>query len=372
MSDSTEYHHALSATTTTHSSSAFSDSTNTTNVAPSPSNRFNAAIISKERANERPNGRANSILRMDQNLTPSRSHLSTSPSKLSSHRHLTSPAVPHGSPLHSAPNSPSSIRTLSSAIFSSRDPALPPPSSPTKLDFSGSSVGAVRELWKETGKEGDGLLMRKMGHRRTTTAPSLTGALGSNSMDNTALGLDQDDEMTEVAGVPGRVRLSRAVDSAAFSPSSVFSSARYGSPLELASPKARPASAYSLQTPKIMEQSRQNLVAYEYLCHLYEARAWLDANITSRDGSTPLWSDSVGGFEQSLRNGYALAHLARSLGGIDGGIFNVRICFPHLAFLTLTCRITHITPCSIRLDNIDTLTTLICSSVLSKTLDYQR
>lgn len=45
--------------------------------------------------------------------------------------------------------------------------------------------------------------------------------------------------------------------------------------------------------------------------------------------------ESIGEFEQSLRSGYAIAHLARRLGGeaCSGPIFNVCPFFPFLFFL---------------------------------------
>lgn len=82
------------------------------------------------------------------------------------------------------------------------------------------------------------------------------------------------------------------------------------------------------QKAKAIDRGRLDLVEYEYLCHLAEARDWLEDNITTRaDDSPPLWSDSIGDFERSLRNGYALAHLARSLGGpaCQGPIYAVRL-----------------------------------------------
>lgn len=105
---------------------------------------------------------------------------------------------------------------------------------------------------------------------------------------------------------------------------------------------------------KAIDRQRQGLVAYEYLCHLAEcvslplfllpprleltngwdrrARDWLETHITTLPSSTPLWdpTDTINDFEQSLRNGYALAHLARSLGGerCQGPIYNVRSFLP--------------------------------------------
>ena len=55
------------------------------------------------------------------------------------------------------------------------------------------------------------------------------------------------------------------------------------------------------------------------------AKAWLDSNIRIKEDMAPLWGDSIADFEQSLRNGYALAHLARSLGGKKGRIVLVSL-----------------------------------------------
>lgn len=57
----------------------------------------------------------------------------------------------------------------------------------------------------------------------------------------------------------------------------------------------------------------------------HRAKEWLESHITTIP--TP-FSPSIASngtilsFEQSLRDGYYLAHLARSLGGNRGGIFN--------------------------------------------------
>lgn len=102
------------------------------------------------------------------------------------------------------------------------------------------------------------------------------------------------------------------------------------------------------QAIKAIDRQRKDLVAYEYLCHLAEcvilcnerllprtdpvspgrsrARTWIETHITTRaDPTIPLWDESISDFENSLRNGYALAHLARSLGGpsCQGPIYNV-------------------------------------------------
>ena len=90
------------------------------------------------------------------------------------------------------------------------------------------------------------------------------------------------------------------------------------------------------QAVKALDRQRHNMVAYEYLCRLAEARDWLENNITTRrEDAPPLWGEEIGEFEQSLRNGYALAHLrslthlARSLGSekCQGPIYTVSSSF---------------------------------------------
>lgn len=59
---------------------------------------------------------------------------------------------------------------------------------------------------------------------------------------------------------------------------------------------------------------------------------WLESSITSRPASAgPLYDPETAtiSFDQSLKDGYALAHLARSLGSekCQGGIYNVSLFF---------------------------------------------
>ncbi|GAA5946128.1 hypothetical protein JCM3775_004155 [Rhodotorula graminis] len=208
-----------------------------------------------------------------------------------------------------------SARVLSSAIFSTRaDPAVP--GSPA-LDRSG--VGSVRRF--------------ERGHRRALTLPHLgenglplgpgaggAGEVGELGQKVGGLTIDED-----VPGLPGRARLSRPAESASpFAPSAVFNSSHGGlsraaAGLSRGPPVRSSTMAHLLpsQAVKAIDRQRHDLVAYEYLCHLAEARDWLETNIVTRSSaSAPLWrSNSINDFEQSLRNGYALAHLARSLGG---------------------------------------------------------
>lgn len=76
-------------------------------------------------------------------------------------------------------------------------------------------------------------------------------------------------------------------------------------------------------------------MAYEYLCHCRETQEWLDGCVGERVRGSELWiaaaeGEGEGGkgmkeWEQGLRNGYALAHLARALGSpaCGGPIYNV-------------------------------------------------
>ncbi|BGP43492.1 iqgap-related protein [Rhodotorula kratochvilovae] len=215
----------------------------------------------------------------------------------------------HGSPAlgSTSRNSPSlsgsaSARVLSSAIFSTRDGS--------GLDRSG--VGSVRRFEK--------------GHRRAMTLPQLGAdglplpGVGADDGVAKAVGALTIEE--DVPGLPGRARLSRPAETASpFAPSAVFNSshgglARAANGLSKGPPVRSATTLLPSQAVKAIDRQRHDLVAYEYLCHLAEARDWLEDNITTRaDDSPPLWSDSINDFEQSLRNGYALAHLARSLGG---------------------------------------------------------
>ncbi|GAA6050880.1 hypothetical protein JCM3770_005753 [Rhodotorula araucariae] len=218
---------------------------------------------------------------------------------------------PSYSPAHASPtlgsSSPSlsgstSARMLSSAIFATRDA--------NGLDRSG--VGSVRRFEK--------------GHRRAMTLPQL-GAdglplPGSGAEDGVAKAVGGLTIEEDVPGLPGRARLSRPAETASpFAPSAVFNSshgglARAANGLSKGPPVRSATTLLPSQAVKAIDRQRQDLTAYEYLCHLAEARDWLEGNITTRaDDSPPLWSDSITDFEQSLRNGYALAHLARSLGG---------------------------------------------------------
>ncbi|GAA5926398.1 Iqg1p [Sporobolomyces koalae] len=196
---------------------------------------------------------------------------------------------------------PQSARILSSAIFSSKDR----PSSPVIGNAENSPVldrgaGSMRR------PEG-------RGHRRAMTLPQL----GLNGLPVPGGEVGNED----VPGLPGRVRLSRPAESASpFAPSAVFQSSHGLSRVANGTARAPPptrsfTTLLPSQAVKALDRQRHNMVAYEYLCRLAEARDWLENNITTRrEDAPPLWGHEISEFEQSLRNGYALAHLARSLG----------------------------------------------------------
>jgi Ras GTPase-activating-like protein IQGAP2/3 len=146
-------------------------------------------------------------------------------------------------------------------------------------------------------------------------------------------------------GLPGRARLSRPAEApSSFAPSAVFSSSHGLSTLSSSSsphlPSPTPSgSLLPSLTVKAIDRQRQNLVAYEYLCHCRETQEWLDGCVGERVRASDLWIGAdveVGGeqegkgmkeWEQGLRNGYALAHLARALGSpaCGGPIYNVSL-----------------------------------------------
>ncbi|BGP03561.1 iqgap-related protein [Rhodotorula toruloides] len=258
-----------------------------------------------------------------------------SPTRFSASPTRTRPALPtipsdrpSYSPSSRAPASPSQAQThsdriLSSAIFATR-PTTPSlgPNSPL--------------LGRETSLRRAG-----MGHKRAMTLPQLglgrdglpvplsAGAGGAEGGLGGEGGLVVEED---VPGLPGRARLSRPADSLTPSlgpsPSSVFHSS-HGRPSTSSAAGPKRSTTMSLlpsMAAKAIDRQRQGLVAYEYLCHLAEARDWLETHITTLPSSTPLWdpTDTINDFEQSLRNGYALAHLARSLGGerCQGPIYN--------------------------------------------------
>ncbi|GAA5901502.1 Iqg1p [Sporobolomyces salmoneus] len=200
---------------------------------------------------------------------------------------------------------PQSARILSSAIFSSKD-------RPTSPVIGNADGYPVLDRGMGSMRRPDG-----RGHRRAMTLPQL----GLNGLPVPGGGGGAEVGSEDVPGLPGRVRLSRPAESASpFAPSAVFQSSHGLSRVANghATPPPPTRSATTLlpsQAVKALDRQRHNMVAYEYLCRLAEARDWLENNITTRrEDAPPLWGEEIGEFEQSLRNGYALAHLARSLG----------------------------------------------------------
>ncbi|GAA5820379.1 hypothetical protein JCM10212_002727 [Sporobolomyces blumeae] len=248
----------------------------------------------------------------------------SSPNRNASPTRYTRPVLPTIPSSSEAPPSPSrplsaaigsqSARILSSAIFSSKDR----PSSPALGGGEPGSPVFERSMGSMRRPEG-------RGHRRAMTLPQLglnglpvPNANGGEDPVKGFGGLTLDED---VPGLPGRVRLSRPAESSSpFAPSAVFQSSHGLSRVANGTSRAPPPrSATTLlpsQAAKALDRQRHNMVAYEYLCRLAEARNWLERNITTRrEDAPPLWGEEIGEFEQSLRNGYALAHLARSLGG---------------------------------------------------------
>jgi Ras GTPase-activating-like protein IQGAP2/3 len=92
----------------------------------------------------------------------------------------------------------------------------------------------------------------------------------------------------DVAGIPGRLRLSR--DKTPSTPVSPLPSARLGRGLWA-------------------DTQRQHLQAYEYLCHVGEAQQWIEGCLEEELGF------GVVEMEEGLRNGVVLAKLVRAFQG---------------------------------------------------------
>lgn len=99
----------------------------------------------------------------------------------------------------------------------------------------------------------------------------------------------------DVAGIPGRKRLSRDVLAPVETP--------YGSPMPL------PSSRLGIRGGLWADQQRHLLRAYEYLCHVGEAQQWIEGCLGEELGF------GVVEMEESLRNGVVLAKLARTFLG---------------------------------------------------------
>jgi Ras GTPase-activating-like protein IQGAP2/3 len=92
----------------------------------------------------------------------------------------------------------------------------------------------------------------------------------------------------DVAGIPGRLRLSR--DKTPSAPASPLPSARLGKGLWA-------------------DTQRHHLQAYEYLCHVGEAQQWIEGCLGEE------LEFGVVEMEESLRNGVVLAKLVRAFQG---------------------------------------------------------
>ncbi|GAA5972838.1 hypothetical protein JCM11641_003965 [Rhodosporidiobolus odoratus] len=294
---------------------------------------------------------ANSPFAFPVSASPSAAQrMSTSPTRMASPTRSARPPLPtipsdrpamspqpnYGSPsFTTSPNlgHAQRERVLSSAIFSSRDrpssPALPNSTEFASID---RGIGSIRSTVGRGGhKRAMTLPHNSLGANGLPTmmAPSASqpGGLDATAMQVAGLSIEED-----VPGLPGRARLSRPAESASpFAPSAVFNSshaldrAAAGSIARREPPKRSQTVMLPSQTVRAIDRQRKDLVAYEYLCHLAEARQWLEDNITTRsDPTVPLWGEEINDFEKDLRNGYALAHLARSLGSeaCQGPIYN--------------------------------------------------
>ena len=115
----------------------------------------------------------------------------------------------------------------------------------------------------------------------------------SYSMPQTPEGASQSAD--DVAGVPGRKRLSRDALTPVKTP--------LGSPMPL------PSSRLGARSGLWADQQRHLLRAYEYLCHVGEAQQWIEGCLGEELGF------GVVEMEESLRNGVVLAKLARAFMG---------------------------------------------------------
>ncbi|EJD01008.1 uncharacterized protein FOMMEDRAFT_21471 [Fomitiporia mediterranea MF3/22] len=99
----------------------------------------------------------------------------------------------------------------------------------------------------------------------------------------------------DVAGIPGRKRLSRDVLAPSQTP--------YGAPMPM------PSSRLGMRGGLWADQQRHLIRAYEYLCHVGEAQQWIEGCLGEELGF------GVVEMEESLRNGVVLARLARAFLG---------------------------------------------------------
>ncbi|GAA6039162.1 hypothetical protein JCM8097_000443 [Rhodosporidiobolus ruineniae] len=286
--------------------------------------------------------------------TPTR--ISTSPTRYGSPTRASRPplpTIPSDRPIPSSPQTGFS----SPSLAHSGSPALDTATRDRKLSSAIFSSAALPGLDRNTSIRSASGAGGRMSHRRANTMPlnglaGLGGALGANGLPAPPGGVEEVGRglnglaisEEEVPGLHGRVRLSRPADSlhgSTFAPSAVYHSSHGGlNRLADASsahttshgrelPKRSTTTMLPSQAVKAIDRQRKDLVAYEYLCHLAEARDWLLSNISTLPASQPataeaLFGETITDFEQSLRNGYALAHLARSLGGegCQGPIYN--------------------------------------------------
>jgi len=116
----------------------------------------------------------------------------------------------------------------------------------------------------------------------------------------------------DVAGIPGRLKLSRKTPAAA---------------------AATPLPSSRLTRGLWADTQRHLIQAYEYLCHVGEAQQWIEGCLDQELGF------GVVEMEEELRNGIVLAKLVRIFKGEAGArrIYEVRICFSPVSCSLSAC-----------------------------------
>ncbi|KAJ2709774.1 iqgap- protein, partial [Coemansia spiralis] len=167
----------------------------------------------------------------------------------------------------------------------------PHPKAPALADTSGSAMAAPRGRSRTVadsadGRPGSSLMQANYGPDLSV----LTGRPMSSLM------VDRPDSPS-VTGLRGRHRLQREGTHASDSAGSSAATTPGGTGSALA--------AAFMRKGIWCDVERHNLAAYEYLCHVSEAKQWIEACIAEE-------LPSVGDLEDSLRDGVALAKLART------------------------------------------------------------
>lgn len=117
---------------------------------------------------------------------------------------------------------------------------------------------------------------------------------------------------SDVAGIPGRLKLSRKTPAAA---------------------AATPLPSSRLTRGLWADTQRHLIQAYEYLCHVGEAQQWIEGCLDQELGF------GVVDMEEELRNGIVLAKLVRKFKGEAGArrIYEVRICLYYFSHPLNVC-----------------------------------